>query len=222
MMYGISLNKDGTTKVVAQQLEHPTPHRVRRPPRGRARTGAPEDAPSDEPRRRRAGERAGRLACAPWRSTSSIFGVLAVVAVVAFFVLAGRGRDGCATSEPRPDTGPATSGRRPRLTPPKQRHAARAPRARGVGRGVPQGRARAPRSRRCSAAAPTTQTWKRARRPADQGRRRPHSGRPTSCSGIRADYANGADPVGAARARRSSPCSAPTSRCGCRTGRPAS
>jgi hypothetical protein len=25
MMYGISLNKDGTTKVVAQQLDHPTP-----------------------------------------------------------------------------------------------------------------------------------------------------------------------------------------------------
>ena len=24
MMYGISLNKDGTTKVVAQQLDHPT------------------------------------------------------------------------------------------------------------------------------------------------------------------------------------------------------
>ena len=52
MMYGISLNKDGTTKVVAQQLEHPHAARERRPARGRAggrRRGVRAATSADEP-----------------------------------------------------------------------------------------------------------------------------------------------------------------------------
>ncbi len=58
MMYGISLNKDGTTKVVAQQLDHPTPleadarlegeaadRRHRGRPGDRVRREVPEDEP---------------------------------------------------------------------------------------------------------------------------------------------------------------------------------
>ena len=66
MMYGISLNKDGTTKVVAQ-----TPgaarHRSRATPGSRANSlgGVRGRA------RGRAGSRAGPLACGPWPSISS-------------------------------------------------------------------------------------------------------------------------------------------------------
>ena len=53
MMYGISLNKDGTTKVVAQQHEHPTPletdARLEGEREAAAAAFAPQTSADDEP-----------------------------------------------------------------------------------------------------------------------------------------------------------------------------
>jgi len=53
MMYGISLNKDGTTKVVAQQLDHPTPletdARLEGEREAAAAAFAPQTSADDEP-----------------------------------------------------------------------------------------------------------------------------------------------------------------------------
>ncbi len=60
MMYGISLNKDGTTKVVAQQLDH---QRRSRPTPGSKASASPAHALRRLRRRRRGRRRPARRAC---------------------------------------------------------------------------------------------------------------------------------------------------------------
>ena len=144
MMYGISLNKDGTTKVVAQRLDHTTSIESDARLEGEVTTEVPDaadEAATRSPRHRSTCRKLSRSASLRPCGTSRIFTALAVLAVVAFFVLKGRERDEMRDLRSKtPNTGPG------HVRDPLPDHAAKqkhapAPHETGAfGRRVPQGR----------------------------------------------------------------------------------
>ena len=214
MMYGISLNKDGTTKVVAQQHEHPTTLESD----SRLEGAAARDAGLDRGRARHRGaaERAGRLASRSWTFYILIFGGLAVLAVVAFLTVRSTRRTRLRIARAGDaHRRRARAGPRPRA-PGEAAARARSRGARPVGRRLPQGGPRrqgqgpVPRRRR-------RRDLEGARGPADPGRRG-SQGRERPRGAHQGRLLERHRPGVAAACRRSWRCSATTDRWTCRRG----